>query len=159
MTKSLLYSDSALTLEDSIAAVIQTEDGRYLLQQRDTNPHILYPGYWCCFGGAVEKGESDLATLGRELHEELGLQIGRRTPSFLSRSRFELPHGLPTHSRTFYSLNLCLDEIDGLTLREGRAMALFDPDAVLRLELLAPYDAYPLWLLINRSRLRAPVFS
>lgn len=60
------------------AAVIFREDGRFLLAQRPAGK--LYAGYWEFPGGKVEPGESAVAALGRELHEELGIEVERAFP-------------------------------------------------------------------------------
>jgi len=57
-----------------VAAVIERPDGRFLLAQRPAGK--VYAGYWEFPGGKVETGESLLAALARELHEELGIMIG-----------------------------------------------------------------------------------
>jgi 8-oxo-dGTP pyrophosphatase MutT (NUDIX family) len=49
-------------------------EGRVLLVHRSPNRRA-YPGVWDLPGGHVETGESELAALTRELHEELGVQI------------------------------------------------------------------------------------
>ena len=44
-----------------------------------------YPNVWELPGGVVEAGESELDALARELHEELGVQVARRSLSHLCR--------------------------------------------------------------------------
>jgi len=60
-----------LAVGDAVAAMIQVEDGGYLMQHRDAVPEIWYADYWGCFGGAVQDGEDPLEALRRELYEEL----------------------------------------------------------------------------------------
>ena len=55
------------------AAVLQRDDGRFLLAQRP--PGKPYAGYWEFPGGKVENGESAYTALCRELHEELGIDV------------------------------------------------------------------------------------
>ncbi len=55
------------------AAVILREDGSFLLGQRPANK--VYAGYWEFPGGKIEPNEAPLAALGRELHEELGIDV------------------------------------------------------------------------------------
>jgi 8-oxo-dGTP diphosphatase len=61
-----------------VAAVIQHDDGRFLLGQRP--PGKVYAGYWEFPGGKVEPGESAPGALKRELHEELGIDVERAYP-------------------------------------------------------------------------------
>lgn len=60
------------------AAVIQREDGRFLLGQRPAGK--VYAGYWEFPGGKIEAGEAPLPALARELHEELGVDIETAYP-------------------------------------------------------------------------------
>ncbi len=55
-----------------VAAEIE-QDGRYLITQR--NPHAVLPLLWEFPGGKVEPGETDEAALGRELMEEIGVEV------------------------------------------------------------------------------------
>ncbi len=54
-----------------VAAVIRGNDGRVLLAQRPANKH--QGGKWEFPGGKLEAGETPQQALGRELHEELGI--------------------------------------------------------------------------------------
>ena len=60
------------------AAVIQRPDGAFLLARRPRGK--VYEGYWEFPGGKVEAGEQAAAALGRELHEELGIDVRRAWP-------------------------------------------------------------------------------
>ena len=60
------------------AAVITRPDGCFLLGQRPAGK--VYAGYWEFPGGKIERGELPLSALGRELHEELGIDIERAYP-------------------------------------------------------------------------------
>ena len=64
-------------LVDVSAGVLLRPDGRYLLGQRAQD--TVYAGYWEFPGGKLESGESVHQALARELHEELGVQIGAST--------------------------------------------------------------------------------
>lgn len=71
-----------------VAAVILNERGEFLLAQR---PHGKpYAGYWEFPGGKVESGESAVAALKRELHEELGIEPLTCHP-WITRE-FDYPH-------------------------------------------------------------------
>jgi 8-oxo-dGTP diphosphatase len=56
------------------AAVITRPDGSVLLAQRP--PGKAYAGYWEFPGGKLEVGETVEQALKRELHEEIGIDIG-----------------------------------------------------------------------------------
>src|SRR5688500_6913835 len=71
------------------AAVIQRADGAFLLAQRPTGK--VYAGYWEFPGGKIEPGEPAGRALARELHEELGIDIGEAFP-WITRV-YTYPHG------------------------------------------------------------------
>jgi len=71
------------------AGVLQRPDGAFLLAQRPAGK--VYAGYWEFPGGKIEPGEPAAAALARELHEELGIDIGEAFP-WLTRV-FTYPHG------------------------------------------------------------------
>jgi 8-oxo-dGTP diphosphatase len=60
------------------AAVIQRADGAFLLARRPAGK--VYAGYWEFPGGKVEAGEPAERALARELHEELGIDVGTAYP-------------------------------------------------------------------------------
>jgi len=60
------------------AAVLQSEDGSFLLAQRP--PDKIWAGYWEFPGGKVEPGETSHHALLRELHEELGIAVETAYP-------------------------------------------------------------------------------
>jgi len=53
-----------------VAALLVHEDGRYVMQLRDSKAGNLLSGSLGCFGGAVEAGETPVDALRRELREE-----------------------------------------------------------------------------------------
>lgn len=61
-----------------VAAVVLRADGAFLLGQRPAGK--VYAGYWEFPGGKVEPGETPAAALARELHEELGIEVGAAYP-------------------------------------------------------------------------------
>jgi len=58
--------------------VLINGDGDFLLTSRPAGK--VYAGYWEFPGGKLEPGESVVAALRRELHEELGIDIGAAQP-------------------------------------------------------------------------------
>jgi mutator protein MutT len=71
-----------------VAALVR--EGRVLLVHRSPNRHA-YPGVWDLPGGHIEAGETELAALARELHEELGVRIA--TASAIPLCRLEAGRG------------------------------------------------------------------
>lgn len=103
------------------AAVLLREDGCFLLAQRPSR--TVYAGYWEFPGGKVEPGESPLAALRREIHEELGIEIDRAHPWLVQ--TFSYPHAaVRLH---FFRVRHWRGEPHG---REGQHLAWQRPGAV-----------------------------
>jgi 8-oxo-dGTP pyrophosphatase MutT (NUDIX family) len=65
---------------ETSGAILVDAAGRFLLQQRDNIPEILYLGKIGLFGGHLEANETSLECIVREIHEE--------TSYFVSAGRF-----------------------------------------------------------------------
>lgn len=63
-------------MKKAAVAIIKTLDNKIALQLRDKIPGITNPGFIAMFGGTVEKSENSIEALGRELREELELNLG-----------------------------------------------------------------------------------
>ena len=74
-SSSILHPSKAV---DVAAAVIERDDGSFLLAQRPQGK--AYAGYWEFPGGKVEAGEPVAEALRRELHEELGIDLVQAYP-------------------------------------------------------------------------------
>ena len=130
---------ASATVQPGTAALLYTPDGRYLMQHRDRAPGNRFPGWWCCFGGGIAAGETPMAALRRELREEIGFPAGslRR----FTELRVALPFADPCLERILYfAVQLPADDIAGLRLGEGAAMALWRPEALARETRVVPWD-------------------
>jgi 8-oxo-dGTP diphosphatase len=58
-----------------VAICILHQGDRFLMQLRDNDPRILYPGYWGLFGGHIETGETPEIAVVRELVEEISYSL------------------------------------------------------------------------------------
>lgn len=117
-------------------AVLLRHDGRVLLAQR--LPGTPYAGYWEFPGGKLEPGESIAHALGRELDEELGIEVVRAAPWLVK--RYVYPHAhVELH---FFRVFAWRGEPVG---RDGQAIAWQTPGA---------FDVEPL-LPANTTILRA----
>jgi 8-oxo-dGTP diphosphatase len=102
------------TVVEVAVGVLIRPDGEFLLTSRPEGK--VYAGYWEFPGGKVEPGESIEQALARELHEELGLDIG---PVIRWREQMvDYPHAL-------VRLNFCkvFDWVGSLQMREGQSFA------------------------------------
>lgn len=75
---------------DVAVGVLLREDGAFLLTSRPQGKP--YAGYWEFPGGKLEAGESVEQALRRELHEELGIDIGAIEP--WKTEMVDYPHAL-----------------------------------------------------------------
>jgi 8-oxo-dGTP diphosphatase len=98
MTRSPLIADAHAVREggpdrpvtEVAVGVLVRSDGAFLLTSRPLGK--VYAGYWEFPGGKLEVGESVEQALRRELHEELGIDIGAVTPWRLE--LVDYPHAL-----------------------------------------------------------------
>jgi 8-oxo-dGTP diphosphatase len=112
---------------DVAAAVLLRADGAFLLAQRPAGK--VYAGYWEFPGGKIEPGEAPARALARELHEELGIDIGEPYP-WLTRV-FTYPHG--TVRLRFFRVLAWRGEPHP---REDQAIAWQDPAAPMAAPML-----------------------
>lgn len=136
---------------EAAAALIVTPDARYLMQHRDEKPGIFFPGYWGCFGGAVEPGESPADAIRRELVEELAFRTDAvRHFATLGLDFSFAGHGvLPRH---FFEVEIDADAVGPMRLAEGRDLALIPGARLLSMPLVIHYDATVIWQHMSRHR-------
>lgn len=133
------------------AALIVTPGGRYLMQHRDEKPGIFFPGWWGCFGGAIEAGETALDAIRRELLEELAW-TPRRLEHFATLGLDFSFAGHGATPRHFFVAELRKSELGGLRLAEGQGMDLIPGERILATPRVIPYDATVIWQHLSRHR-------
>lgn len=107
-----------------VAIAILYQDDRFLLQLRDDNPNILYPGHWAFFGGHLEPGETPDTAVYRELEEEIGF----KAPQLTKFQSYVTEHQIIRH---VYSGPLTVSLAE-LTLTEGIDLGLATIDDIKR---------------------------
>jgi 8-oxo-dGTP diphosphatase len=120
----------ATTSGQGVSAILINSLGQVLLQQRDDNPAIRYPGHWSLFGGTVEQGESASAAAAREVLEEIDYEM-RNFGLFREFAQ--------NNKREFAFVGELSAELNELTLSEGQGMNLFYPSQLSEL-LIRPDD-------------------
>jgi len=134
------------------AALLVTPDGRYLMQHRDDVPHILLPGHWACFGGAIEPGETPEVALRRELLEEI--EFRAREVAAFTEMQVLFPLDPPRWDRMhFFAVPILAADIDRMVLREGQGKALFTPEALAAEPRVAPWDLAAVMMYARRRAL------
>ncbi len=130
------------------------EDGRYLLQLRDSKPDIWFPDHWGLFGGAIDPGESAELALIRELREEIGMEV--EALRYFTALRYDMSFAnVGEIARVYYEVQTTISATNTFALREGRQMGLFSADQIANELRLTPYDAFCLWLHAFRGRIGA----
>ena len=99
---------------DVAVGVLIDERGRFLLTSRPAGK--VYAGWWEFPGGKLERGESVVVALARELHEELGIDVVDATPWHVTRMDY-------AHARVRLHFCKVLAWHGELQMREGQAMA------------------------------------
>lgn len=110
----------AVSIKQSVKAIIYRKDGKILMQQRDYSDNLPFPGMWTFFGGAVNKNENLKNGLKRELKEELNFfpkKIDKKL--FLWKWKSSWYHSNNHFFPVFY------DGRKKLTLKEGISMKWF----------------------------------
>jgi 8-oxo-dGTP pyrophosphatase MutT (NUDIX family) len=140
-----------LRAADAVAALLILDDGRYVMQLRDTLPTIFYPDHWGCFGGAVEDGEAPLASLKRELQEELEYTPGAANE--FARFDFDFSSvGQPKVYRIYYEIRVPATAFGRFVLHEGAAFEAIGGRDLLTQRKVTPYDAYAIWMHLSKQR-------
>jgi 8-oxo-dGTP pyrophosphatase MutT (NUDIX family) len=158
MTDALLrqlmtQSGPKLTPKDAVAAILVRDDGRYVMQLRDSIPEIFYPGHWGCFGGAVEAGEDPADAMRRELEEELEFTV--RDLQRFTRFEFDFAAlGQPKAYRLYFEIAVDDDAFGRLVLHEGADVKAFDGRRLLAGKRVTPYDAFAIWMHLYSRRER-----
>ena len=112
-----------------VVTILPYSNGKVLLQLRDFNPRIVYPGCWGFFGGTVESGETPLQSAKRELFEEIG-HVPKEIYA-LSKDSVSVPDEVMMYS--FYApLEIRPTEI---ILNEGMDFGLFSFQEILSKQL------------------------
>ncbi len=99
---------------DVAVGVLIDDEGRFLLTSRPEGK--VYAGWWEFPGGKLERGESVVDALARELHEELGIVIGNVRPWNTTRMDY-------AHARVRLHFCKVFAWRGAFEMREGQAMA------------------------------------
>jgi 8-oxo-dGTP pyrophosphatase MutT (NUDIX family) len=146
-----MRADGPLKAANAVAALLVLEDGRYVMQLRDTLPDIFYPNHWGCFGGAVDAGEQPFEALRRELREELEYEIQDATEF----TRFEFDFSRLGQSKVFriyFEIRVPEETYERFVLHEGAGLQALAGRDLLAGKQTTPYDAFAIWMHMNTHR-------
>ena len=112
MSTAALADDAGIV--DVAVGVLIDAAGCFLLTSRP--PGKVYAGWWEFPGGKLERGESVVAALARELHEELGIDVVDARPWQVTRMDY-------AHARVRLHFCKVLAWRGEFEMREGQSMA------------------------------------
>jgi 8-oxo-dGTP diphosphatase len=118
------------TTGQGVSAILMNAAGRILLQHRDDNPNIRYPGHWALFGGSIEDGEWPYTAARREILEETGYNVEN-----LGLFR----EFVQNNKREFAFVGEINASLGELSLNEGQGMDFVSPQELRKL-LIRPDD-------------------
>jgi 8-oxo-dGTP diphosphatase len=116
-------SDSQPIEPPEVAICILYTPTHFLMQLRDNDPRILYPGYWALFGGHIEAGETPAVAVVREVAEEIDYAL----PATVRKVGI-YPDALAIRHVFASPLEV---ELTALTLNEGWDMGLLTLDEII----------------------------
>lgn len=126
-----------------VAIAILHQPHHFLLQLRDDEPQIAYPGLWGFFGGHLEAGETPEQAMERELQEEIGYAppmlhlFQTYQTETVVRYVFEAPLTVPLSTLTLHEgLDLGL-----VSIEDVRSGASYAPNLREMRSLAAPHRA------------------
>jgi acetyltransferase-like isoleucine patch superfamily enzyme/8-oxo-dGTP pyrophosphatase MutT (NUDIX family) len=118
--------DHSLSVDRRYACVLLiNEEGRFILQRRDSRPGTFNPGLISAFGGRLEESETPLQCACRELDEETGLKVTEEKLRFLAETLVVRGDKSITHC-TVYMLSGV--ENSAVVLQEGRGVELLSEE-------------------------------
>jgi 8-oxo-dGTP pyrophosphatase MutT (NUDIX family) len=112
-------------LRETSAAILIDDAGRFLLQQREDKPEILYPGMIGLFGGHREGDETFLQCVVREVFEEISLFLPPERFVHLITYSGNDPGGGTLHAEIFIANDV---PVDRLVITEGALLSVRPED-------------------------------
>lgn len=123
----------------SAGVILVDRQGRVLMQLRDDDPKIMFPGHWGLTGGAAHPDETPEQAARREVEEETGVALERFEPF---RAYYFSESGAGKKSattRTDYELYLfhapCETAAEEMVCGEGRGLRFFAPGEMRELDI------------------------
>jgi 8-oxo-dGTP diphosphatase len=113
------------THRETSGAILIDSSGRFLFQQRDDNPEILYPGKIGLFGGHREGSETFLDCVVREVYEEISYFVPSERFAHLASYKGIDPRGGTFRVEIFVANNLPADR---LVITEGTLLTIAPDD-------------------------------
>lgn len=112
--------------------ILQNLEGKYLVYLRDNNPDIPFPNHWDLIGGHVEKRETPIEALKREMMEEIE-QSTNDLRSFSFWKKYVCLEGDVTPNVKYIFRGVINKPIEEIPLNEGQYLRFVTKDELLEL--------------------------
>ncbi len=114
------------------------ELNKFLFVLRDDKPNISHPNMWSLIGGGIEKGESPIKAVKREIKEEINIDI-YDIKEIASKKTIISKEGIDHKVIGYLFLGKTnISDIDKIKIYEGQKVAFWSLDEILELENLVP---------------------
>ena len=114
-----------MSLKEVVSVFLRSEEDLYLMQLRDDEPSIVFPGHWGLFGGTIESEESICEAASRELKEEI--EIHTVPEEIIEFRQYKQSNYIV--NTCFYNLKTPLSKINQ---QEGTDLGLFSINEILK---------------------------
>ena len=120
----------------SVKAIIKFK-GKYLLQLRDNKRNIFFPNFWGLFGGQIDKNETFLSAILREIKEETNLDVKKINKIVSVKYNIK---GVK-HKRDLTYFDCRIYNIKKISLTEGQMFKFFSFNQIKKLKII-PMDYF-----------------
>ena len=120
----------------SVKAIIKFK-GKYLLQLRDNKRNIFFPNFWGLFGGQINKNETTVSAILREVKEETNLKI--KKPKKIVSVKYNLNGVKNKRDLTYFDCKI--GSCEKISLEEGQMFKFFSFDQLKKLKII-PMDYF-----------------
>ena len=112
--------------------IILKRDHKIPLNLRDNKSWINYPDYWGCIGGGIEKGETPLDAIKREIKEEIDCEMKEITE--IGKIIIKNDSDCRDCENIVFLGKIDVDE-DSINLKEGKEVRYFDFEEIIKLKI------------------------
>jgi len=112
--------------------ILQNLQGEYLVYLRDNNPEIPFPNHWDLIGGHVEKRETPLEALKREMIEEIEFD-SNNLRNFSFWKKYVCIEGDVTPNMKYIFQGVINKPINEIPLNEGQYLRFVNQEELIEL--------------------------